>query len=108
MHVPLTIIDFLRRGASAYPNRVAVIDEAEAPGSLGELTFRDLEARARGMAIALDRMEVAHGERVAIVSPNSAKFLISLFGVSGYGRVLVPVNYRLNSQEIRYVVEHSG
>ncbi len=50
----------------------------------------------------------AHGERVAIVSPNAARFQILYFGVSGYGRVLVPVNYRLNSDEIRYIVEHSG
>ena len=60
------------------------------------------------MAIALDDLGVGHGERVAIVSPNAARFQISFFGVSGYGRVLVPVNYRLNADEIRYIVEHSG
>jgi fatty-acyl-CoA synthase len=42
------------------------------------------------------------------VSPNSARFLISFFGVSGYGRILVPVNFRLNAEEVRYIVEHSG
>src|SRR5262249_25472416 len=28
--------------------------------------------------------------------------------VSGYGRILVPINYRLNAEEVSYVVEHSG
>ena len=28
--------------------------------------------------------------------------------MSGYGRVLVPINFRLTSDEIAYVVEHSG
>ena len=60
------------------------------------------------MALALDRMGVDHGERVAIVSPNAARFLISYFGVSGYGRILVPVNYRLNADEISYIIDHSG
>ena len=60
------------------------------------------------MALALDELGVAHGERVAIVSPNSARFLTSFFGVSGYGRVLVPINFRLNAEEIAYIVEHSG
>ena len=60
------------------------------------------------MALALDAMGVDHGERVAIVSPNAARFLISFFGVSGYGRILVPVNFRLNADEIGYIVEHSG
>ena len=60
------------------------------------------------MALALDAMGVGHGERVAIVSPNSARFLISYFGVSGFGRVLVPVNFRLNADEVGYIVDHSG
>ena len=34
--------------------------------------------------------------------------MTSFFGVSGYGRVLVPINFRLNSDEIQYIVEHSG
>jgi acyl-CoA synthetase (AMP-forming)/AMP-acid ligase II len=28
--------------------------------------------------------------------------------VSGYGRVLVPINFRLNTHEVAYIVEHSG
>src|SRR4029434_8324771 len=56
----------------------------------------------------LDDMGVGGNERVAIVSPNAARFLVSLFGVSGYGRILVPVNFRLNAEEIRYILEHSG
>src|SRR5262249_15982892 len=77
-------------------------------GSLGTLTYAELESRARGMAIALDRLGVGHGERVAIVSPNAARFQISYFGVSAFGRVLVPVNYRLNAEEIRYILAHPG
>ena len=72
------------------------------------LTYGELEARARGMARALDHLGVAHGARVAIVSPNSGKFLTSYFGVSGYGRVLVPINFRLTADEMAYIVGHSG
>jgi acyl-CoA synthetase (AMP-forming)/AMP-acid ligase II len=108
MRVPLTIGDFLSRGAAVYGGRTAVIDEPGTAGSLGTLTYAELESRARGMAIALDRLGVAHGERVAIVSPNAARFQISYFGVSGFGRVLVPVNFRLNAEEISYIIEHSG
>src|SRR6516164_7924048 len=108
MKVPLTIGDYLSRGAAVYGERVAVFDEPGTPGSLGTLTYRQLERRARGMALALDAMGVAHGERVAIVSPNAARFLISYFGVSAYGRILVPVNYRLNADEISYIIDHSG
>src|SRR5258708_4870316 len=108
MKVPLTIGDYLSRGAAVYGERTAVFDEPGTAGSLGALTYRELESRARGMALALDGLGVDHGERVAIVSPNAARFLISYFGVSAYGRILVPVNYRLNADEIGYIVEHSG
>jgi fatty-acyl-CoA synthase len=108
MRVPLTIGDFLSRGAAVYGPRRAVIDEPGTAGSLGTMTYSELESRARGMALALDQMGVAHGERVAIVSPNAARFQISYFGVSAFGRVLVPVNFRLNAEEIRYIIDHSG
>src|SRR5688572_6876659 len=63
---------------------------------------------ARSLAAALDDLGVAANDRVAIVSPNSARFLLSLFGVSVFGRILVPVNFRLNAEEVRYILEHSG
>jgi fatty-acyl-CoA synthase len=108
MRVPLTVGDFLRRGASVYPDRVAVVDEPGQPGSWGAVTYRQLHARARGLALGLQGLGVEPGQRVAIVSPNAARFLTSYFGVSGFGRVLVPVNYRLNAEEISYILKHSG
>src|SRR4051794_3894827 len=108
MEVPLTVGDFLERAGSAYADRVALVDEPGETGSLGRLTYAQLHRRARGMAAALDRMGVSPGERGAIVSPNSGRFLVSYFGVSGFGRVLVPINFRLNAQEVGYIVDHSG
>jgi acyl-CoA synthetase (AMP-forming)/AMP-acid ligase II len=108
MRVALTVADFLNRAALVYGHRTAVVDEPGVAGSLGTQTYAELEARARGMALALDDLSVEHGERVAIVSPNSGRFLASFFGVSGYGRILVPINFRLTADEIAYIVEHSG
>ncbi len=91
-----------------YPDRPAITDEPGVAGSLGTVTYRQLDARARGMARAFDQMGVGTGERVAIVSPNAARFHIAFFGVSAWGRTLVPINFRLNAEEIRYIVDHSG
>jgi acyl-CoA synthetase (AMP-forming)/AMP-acid ligase II len=108
MNVALTVADFLDRAAFCYPERTAVVDEPGVPGALGTLTYAELADRARGMAAALDRMGVGRGERVGIVSPNAGKFLTAFFGVGGWGRVTVPINYRLNAEEVGYIVEHSG
>jgi fatty-acyl-CoA synthase len=108
MRVPLTVADFLHRAALLYRDRLAVVDEPGTAGSLGRLTYRQVEARARGMARALDEMGVEAGQRVAVVSPNAARFAIAFYGVSGSGRVLVPINFRLNAEEVGYIVGHSG
>lgn len=39
---------------------------------------------------------------------NSSRLLTSFFGVSGWVRVLVPINFRLRPDEVRYIVENSG
>jgi len=108
MKVALTVADFLDRAEFAYGERVAVIDEPGTPGSMGTLTYAEVADRARGMAVTLQKMGVKQGERVGIVSPNAAKFLTSFFGVSAWGRTLVPINFRLNAEEVGYIVEHSG
>ena len=109
MFVPLTLIDFLERAELVYGHREAVVDEPDPPGGgLGRITYRQFADMSRSLAATLDDLGVDEGERVAIISPNAARFLVSLFGVSAYGRVLVPVNFRLNAEEIRYILEHSG
>jgi acyl-CoA synthetase (AMP-forming)/AMP-acid ligase II len=109
MIVPLTLGDFLDRAELVYGHREAVADEPDPPGgSLGRISYSQFAEMSRSLAAALDDLGAGEADRVAIVSPNAARFLISLFGVSVFGRVLVPVNFRLNAEEIRYIVEHSG
>ncbi|HJR03574.1 MAG TPA: AMP-binding protein [Methylomirabilota bacterium] len=109
MIVPLTLADFLERAELVYGHREAVVDEPTPPGGgLGRFTYAQFAAMARSQAATLDELGVGENDRVAIVSPNAARFLVSLFGVSVFGRVLVPVNFRLNAEEIRYIIEHSG
>jgi fatty-acyl-CoA synthase len=109
MKVALTVNDFLRRAELVYAERIGVVDEPDQPASSwGELTWAQVAERARAQAAGLDAFGVAPGERVAVVSQNSARLLTSFFGVSGSGRILVPVNFRLAPPEVAYIVEHSG
>ena len=109
MKVALTVNDFLNRAELVYPDRVAVVDDPDQPAeSWGEMTYGEMAKRAKAMAAGLDAMGIGVGERVAMVSHNSARLLTALFGVSGSGRVLVPINFRLVAEEIKYIMEHSG
>jgi fatty-acyl-CoA synthase len=109
MEVPLTVSDFLDRAVAVYRDRVGIVDEPDQPApSWGELTWGRVGEVARAQAAGLDALGVGRGERVAVVSQNSARLLTSFFGVSGWGRILVPINFRLNADEVAYIVEHSG
>ena len=109
MHVPFSVSDFIDRAEQVYGDRVGVVDEPDQPApSLGELTYAQVGALARRQAAHLDALGVGFGDRVAVVSHNSARLLTSFWGVSGSGRVLVPVNFRLRPDEISYIVAHSG
>jgi fatty-acyl-CoA synthase len=109
MFFDLNVRDFLERAETVYPDRIAVVDEPDQPGpSWGSLTYADMARLARAQAAALDALDVPIGGRVAMVSHNAARLLVSFFGVSGWGRILVPVNFRLAPAEVEYIVEHSG
>ena len=109
MKVALSVRDFLDRAETVYPDRVAVVDEPDQPAApLGDLTYRQLAERARAQAAGLDRLGVGPGERVAIVSHNAGRLLSGFWGVSGWGRIYVPINFRLAHEEIAYIVEHCG
>jgi fatty-acyl-CoA synthase len=111
VHVPLTIADHLERAARVFPDRVAFVDEPDQPAAPyegGTATYARMMELARAQAAALDELGVPQGGRVGIVSHNSARMLVAFWGVSMWGRVLVPVNYRLSAREIAFIVEHSG
>ncbi|MGD0394034.1 MAG: AMP-binding protein [Acidimicrobiales bacterium] len=109
MIVQFNVRDFLDRTEVAYPERVGLIDEPQQPAQpWGPITFTELADRARSQAAGLDRLGVGRGERVAVVSQNSSRLLTSFYGVCGWGRILVPINFRLAPAEVEYIVEHSG
>jgi fatty-acyl-CoA synthase len=109
MRVPLTVRDFLDRASLVYGDRVGLVDEPDSPGtSWGAITYRELARRVRAFAAGLDALGIRPGERVAIVSHNSARWIAALYGTCTSGRILVPINFRLHAHEVEYIVKHSG
>ncbi|MEM7340345.1 MAG: AMP-binding protein [Actinomycetota bacterium] len=109
MKVPMTINDFLDRAIAVYPDRVAIVDEPDqvAPPR-SSLTYAELGDVRRQMGVAMDNLGLPFGSRVAMVSHNSSRLLESFYGVSGNGRIFVPINFRLSADEVAYIVDHCG
>ncbi len=109
MIVPFSAADFLDRALAVYGDRTGIVDEPDQPAeSLGDVSYTRLGELARAQAAKLDELGIGVGERVAYLSHNSARLYAAFFGVCGYGRVLVPINFRLSVEEVKYIVEHSG
>ena len=109
MQVPLTTRDHLDRAALVYGRRVGIVDEPDQPAPpLPELTYAEVARRSAALAAGLESLGVAQGGRVAIVSHNAARLLTVLYGATASGRIAVPVNFRLQADEVQYIVGHCG
>ena len=64
--------------------------------------------RVARIAGGLEQAGVQRGARVAILALNSDRYFELLFAIPWLGAVMVPVNTRLATPEIRYVLEDSG
>ena len=109
MFVPLTIKDHLERADLVYGNRIGIIDEPDQPAQpMTDMTYGSFAAKAKAMAKGFEELGIAQQGRVAMVSHNASRMLTFLFGTAAWGRIGVPINFRLNHEEISYIIEHSG
>jgi fatty-acyl-CoA synthase len=101
-HTDLTPISFLRRSAYIYPDTIAVVHGDR------RYSYRQFEERANRLASRLRADGLRKHDRVAFLCPNIPPMLEAHFGVPAAGGVLVAINTRLSSQEIEYILQHSG
>jgi acyl-CoA synthetase (AMP-forming)/AMP-acid ligase II len=76
-------------------------------GDLHRYAWRDVAARSRRVANALDAMKLQFSDRVATLAWNGYRHLELYFGVSGSGRVLHTLNPRLHPDQIAWIANHA-
>ena len=101
-HAPLSPLSFLERSVLVYPDKPAIIHGESV------ITYAQYSERIQRLAAALRASGVGRGDRVAILAPNVPAMLDAKFGPMRIGAVLVPLNTRLTSREIAYILNHSG
>ena len=98
----MSVADLLRRPASANPAAVAI------DGDGRRLTFGELDAASNRAANALIAAGVERGDRVGFVDRNGSEYWEVFLGALKAGAVLVPLNFRLNAEEIAWSLEDAG
>jgi fatty-acyl-CoA synthase len=69
------------------------------------VTWIDLRDRVAKLAGALSRRGVANGDRLMILMLNRTEFVESVLAANMLGAIAVPVNFRLTTPEIAFLVE---
>ena len=92
----------MRRARKLYSGREAVVDEGV------RLTYAQFGERCDRWSAALMSLGVGPGDRVAYIAPNTHAQLESFYAVPQIGAVLVPINYRLTTEDFNYIINHSG
>jgi len=93
--------ELLSRSAGLYGKRRFAVDAA----TRAEISFAGLQEASGVLARALgERLGVEHGQHVAILMPNCLEILPAYFGILRAGCVAVPVNARLKSDELQFIL----
>ncbi|WP_198653674.1 FadD3 family acyl-CoA ligase [Actinocorallia populi] len=71
------------------------------------LTYARLDAAVDEAAAAFLAAGVERGDRVAVWSPNTVRWIIAALGLQRAGGVLVPLNTRFQGKEAAYILEKS-
>ncbi len=96
------IRDWAARRAELSPNKLAVIDAA----TDARLTYQELNDRASRLANFLRRRcGVGAQDRVAVLAMNRTEILEAFFACAKLTAILVPLNYRLTTPELAYILD---
>src|SRR3954471_184721 len=85
-----------------FPEKVAVVHGDR------RYTYRQFEERVNRLSSRLRDAGFQRHDRVAFLAPNISPLLEAHFAVPDAGCVLVPLNTRLSSDEVDYILKHSG
>jgi len=105
MDFPLTVGHIFEHGRVLYADSEVVTSEAD---GARRIEFGALADRADQLAVALRRLGVEPGDRVATFAWNNQEHMEAYFAIPGMGAVMHTINIRLSAEQIRYIIGHAG
>ncbi|MGD2253936.1 MAG: AMP-binding protein, partial [Anaerolineales bacterium] len=89
-----TVDALLRRQAELYSDQPFILLQDQV------WSYGLIEERAGSLAAGLRHLGLKPGDRLAVILPNSPAYMVTLFGSTWAGLILVPINTRRSSKEM--------
>ena len=96
------MLDWLALRAQASPEHTALIFEDQV------WNYAALNDATAAMSAQLYAAGVAPGMRVAVLMPNRAEYVVLIHALARVGALMVPLNLRLTTDELRARIEQAG
>ncbi|GGC89267.1 acyl-CoA synthetase [Thalassobacillus devorans] len=91
----------LQRQKDLNPNNIAIKFEEIT------LSYAQFNKRVNQLSNGLLNAGIKKGDRIALLLHNSNEFIESFWAAAKIGAILVPINWRLSTQEIKYILQDS-
>ena len=105
MDSPLLVSGIVEHADQNYPDREIVSVTSEDP--LHRYTYKDCFKRVRKLANALEKLNIAKGDRIATLAWNDYRHLETYYAVGGSGYVCHTINPRLFPEQIVFMINHA-
>lgn len=92
------LYDLFERNGAIFSQRDALLFHDET------ITFETLLSKINSLAGTLKAKELKKGDRIAILALNHPEFFILLGAAARLGAIVVPINWRLSTREIDYIL----
>ncbi len=106
MDFQLTLPPILRRAETFFGDKQVATRLPDR--SFHHYTYRDMARRAKQLAVALQKLGLERGDRVATLAWNHYQHLECYFGIPCGGFVLHTLNLRLHPSDLAYIADHAG
>lgn len=100
----MNTIEFLQITSAIVPDREALV---EVGGSNRRLTYEEMAGRVGKLATALQGLGLEHRDKLAVMSVNSAEYVVTYYACAMIGVTFVPLNFRSKKEELTHMINAS-
>ncbi|MEH7252489.1 AMP-binding protein, partial [Neobacillus niacini] len=97
----MNIGSLLSQNARKFPEVLAIECEGRS------YTYRQFNEEVNRLANGFLQDGVKKGEKIALMMKNSDHYVFTFFAIAKIGAVVVPINFRLTSSEVHYILQQS-